>query len=711
MRLGLELSYSGDPATGSVTVTKKLWAECYYRIDDVSNATNIAGTGGTYSGAESYEFTANYQQLLIWTGTSTETVVYGSTTTKSASASASGIDYIGSSVTVSVSASIVLPARPYTAPTAPTIGTNTRNSDTSNTVGWTNNSTTAAPYTNLYVERQADGGAWVQVASLAGSATSYTDTTTAANHGYAYRVRVSNSAGSATSAASSTTYNTPAAPSGCAAVKTGASAVDVSWTDESATETAFEIDRTADAGETWTNAGSVGEGVTAFSDASAPGGTVAYRVRATRSALASAYSATSNSVATITPPAAPTLAVWPAYSPTGTALRVSWQHNPLDGSAQSAADVVYTIDGVETTDTTTIEDATAYYDIPITGVLATKVVTVKVRTYGLDPTAGPYSATQSTTLADTPQAAITTPATDATVVTATPLGVEWSYTDEFAQAGWTLRLYEGEVLKGTWAGTTETSQSVAASFLSDAGSFSLVLEARSGSGFTVTAERDFTTDYDPPTVPEVYASFDEDTLAVTVSVVAGATGALPPTDHLEIWRVETSDGASETSIVVDDAESGSLVTDRTPRLGQGVTYRGVAFASNGAYSTADIVIDTSSSGRFAVNFGDGDGELVVLAENPARLRPATDDSETLVFAGRSRPVVYTGEHTLQTIEFSADTRDAATLTALASLAQWRKAAVWRACDGERQRVKVTRIAATDDHSAVTRVALSMTVVE
>lgn len=597
------------------------------------------------------------------------------------------------------------------APTAPTIGTAARVTDVSATIGWTNNPGARSPYSSLTVERQTDGGAWVQVSTtLAGTTTSYTDDTVTANHGYAYRVMATNSAGTATSAASAAIYNTPAAPSSCAATKTGATQVTVTCVDNSNTETAFEWERTADAGASWTAVGSTGAGVTTYVDNAAPGGTIAYRVRATRSTLVSAYSATSNSVTTTTPPAAPTLTAWPAYSATGSVIRVGWTHNTLDGSAQSKADIVYTKDGVETTYALT--GATAYYDIPITGLAAAKVVTVKVRTYGLHATAGAYSGIQSTTLANQPQAAITTPGSDSTVVADVPLTVAWNYTDAFAQAGYELRLSRAGVLVGTWTGTTATSQAIGAAYLLDDSAFSLELTVRSASGFSVTTTRTFTTNYVAPTPPTVYAEFDPATLAVMVTASAGTVGALPATDHLVLHRLDTFDGTTTTAVIADPLAPGSVVTDRTPRLGQDVTYRVLALAANGAYSTTDVTVRTTASGYYALNFGDGAASLLKMRFNHDVAHSSTDDSEVLTFADRALPVVYAGEHVSETISLSAVVMDDASRAAMRALRSWRRAATYRERDGYRARVKVESVSDKPGPSrGTTAISISMTVVE
>jgi len=573
-------------------------------------------------------------------------------------------------------------------PAAPTIGASNRVSDSQATIAWTN-SGAAGPYETLAVERRTDGGSWVQVATVATSATSYTDTTVAANHAYGYRIKASNTAGSATSAGSATVYNTPAAPTGVTATKTGASAVTIDWTDASSTESNFEVQRNVDGGA-FSAIGTVSAGVTTYNDASAPGGTLTYKVRAYRGSL-SALSAASNSVTTTQPPAAPTItSAWGPHKPTGTTLRISWQHNTLDGSAQSQADVVYNVGAGDVTQN--VSGATSYYDINITGKAATQAVTGKVRTYGLHASPGPYSALQSTTLADNPACNITTPAADDTTVTDAPLVAAWSYMDEFAQAGWTLRLLDagGATLK-TWTGTTETSQSIPIADLPDDSSYSLALEVRSGSGFTATATRTFDTDYFGPTAPTIAATFDPVNLSASITAAAGATGGLPATNHLVLLRIDSHLGVTDTVILADPFTGGSYLTDFVPRLDQTVTYRVLAVAANGAYSSADAQIQTPANGAVALNFGAGYAQLLTLQWDAQVGRDREDDSETFTFAGRPDPVTYTGEHTKEVISVSATILDATNAAALEALGEWRRTCTYRQPGGRRMHIKVKKI--------------------
>jgi hypothetical protein len=71
------------------------------------------------------------------------------------------------------------------------------------------------------------------------------------------------------------------------------SEIDLSWTDNSDNETEFKIERSTDAGITFTEIATVGANVTTYPDTGlAPSTTYAYRVRASNSTGDSDYSNT-----------------------------------------------------------------------------------------------------------------------------------------------------------------------------------------------------------------------------------------------------------------------------------------------------------------------------------------------------------------------------------------------------------------------------------
>jgi hypothetical protein len=85
-----------------------------------------------------------------------------------------------------------------------------RGSDTVQNLSWTNHNPSIM-YDSIRLERQVDGGSWTLRATLSNTATTFSDTTTSANHAYVYRIRATSTHSSAWTY-SSTIYTTPSAP-------------------------------------------------------------------------------------------------------------------------------------------------------------------------------------------------------------------------------------------------------------------------------------------------------------------------------------------------------------------------------------------------------------------------------------------------------------------------------------------------------------------
>jgi predicted phage tail protein len=162
-------------------------------------------------------------------------------------------------------------------------------------LAWTN---TAANATAVLVEQSPNNTTFTQIASVAGTATTYTATGLTQGSTYYFRVRAQNASGnSGYSNTASTVAGIPAAPSGVAAGDSEISPstqVNVYWTDNSTNETGFLVFRSLDA-VTFTQIATVGAGVTEYDD---PGRTpntyYYYYVESFNAAGASAPSNTDN---------------------------------------------------------------------------------------------------------------------------------------------------------------------------------------------------------------------------------------------------------------------------------------------------------------------------------------------------------------------------------------------------------------------------------
>ena len=192
------------------------------------------------------------------------------------------------------------------------------------------------------VERCVGGGCagFARIAQVGSGVTAFNDTTASAATTYAYRVRAINASGAsaysnvatATTAAAPPPSPLPAAPSGLIAAA-ASSAVSLAWSDKSANEQTFQIERCTGIGcGGFAQIGQVGANVTAFNDTViAPGTTYSYRIRAVNTSGASAYS----NVATTTTPAAPPPSNAVPAAPSGliaaaassTTISLAWSDN------------------------------------------------------------------------------------------------------------------------------------------------------------------------------------------------------------------------------------------------------------------------------------------------------------------------------------------------------------------------------------------------
>jgi titin len=256
-----------------------------------------------------------------------------------------------------------------TLPATPTSLVATAISGTRVDLTWTDNSTAEAGYK---VERLPSGGSWTVIATIAANSASYSDTTASEGISYQYRVRAYTNAVQGNPSASASVSTPLSAPSNMTATAVSTTQVNLTWTDNSAAESNYKVERSTD-NSTWTLITTVSANVTSCSDSLASAGTTYYyRVKATKSGLSSAY-ATASPVTTV--PTAPSGASASAAS--DTQVNVSW----TDASGETAYTVERSSDGgsnwtVLTTnvaanttsynDTTATENSTYLYRVKAT---------------------------------------------------------------------------------------------------------------------------------------------------------------------------------------------------------------------------------------------------------------------------------------------------------------------------------------------------------
>lgn len=214
--------------------------------------------------------------------------------------------------------------------------TATRFSEVQINLSWTD---TTSDETGFRIERCTGAGCsnFTQITTVAANTVTYNNTGLTPETTYTYRVRAYKSAACVWDDASNAS-NTPSAttsilaPSGFTATTVSTTQINLSWTDNTASEAGFKIERCAGAGcSDFAQITAVGANVVSYQDTSVCNGTsYSYRVRAYRTAAPgpwdSGYSETASAAtATITEPGSFT-----AAAVTDTQTNLSWTDNTSD---------------------------------------------------------------------------------------------------------------------------------------------------------------------------------------------------------------------------------------------------------------------------------------------------------------------------------------------------------------------------------------------
>ena len=234
----------------------------------------------------------------------------------------------------------------WTTPGAPTACAATKQPNNDVLVSWSNH-VNFGEYTTR-IEESQNGGAFTEIASVAGGVTSYTHTTpnTAVTH--TYRVRARTTTGTTLNSSYSPNSNTVTllatanpptglSPSGMARDATGA--IVLSWTHNPADGTPqskYQLQHSDNGGSTWTTAGPTTSGTSSYTlpaGTYSNGATVTWRVAtAGQNGTLSGYSANASFSLSATPTA--TLSA-PGGTYNSSHLTTAWTYFQAQGSAQA----------------------------------------------------------------------------------------------------------------------------------------------------------------------------------------------------------------------------------------------------------------------------------------------------------------------------------------------------------------------------------------
>lgn len=306
-------AFSFSTAAGSITLTVNV-AGSFANLDARLELRDMFGVlVASADPSSSFSATINYAASA---GT-----YYLTVASHGVSGSATSTNYGQCVGQYSISGSIF--ATGATVPLAPSGLAGNAPSSSQINLTWVDNSTDEDGFK---IER-FDGSTWTQVATVSANSTSWQDTGRTASTTYSYRVQAFNGAGNSSysnTASATTLASAPAAPSNLSAAAASSSQINITWTDNSANETGFKIERYD--GTTWTQVATVGSNVTNWQDTGRTAATTySYRVRAYNSVGDSAFSNTASATtqSASTPNAPSGLTGTPKDKPS-TRVNLSW---------------------------------------------------------------------------------------------------------------------------------------------------------------------------------------------------------------------------------------------------------------------------------------------------------------------------------------------------------------------------------------------------
>lgn len=562
-----------------------------------------------------------------------------------------------------------------TAPVAPSSLSVTRNSDTNMTISWTRNASSDQPYTNIKLYRYDNiTAAYYLKATLSGSATSYTDTSTSANKYYKYKVLATNAAGNSSYSNEDTIKTTPGIPADVEAARSGTT-VNISWNDEATAENYFTIQRkTSTDGISWSSYSTLSSTIAANSESyidSSPANYNQYQVRSDTTSpntLHSNYSE-SNIVQILRYPDPPEN-VEPvddlAIDIDGP-IPITWTHNPVDDSAQTYYSIRFREYGGAWS---------LYVNKTASSTGASNVSTAsftvgrwefEVRTWGAASTGGESSdgsgyyegsgyTLGSFTLSTVPEGTITDP-NGIDDYAYSVLTCTWSYSQDEsnAQVQYICRLYdENDILLETKQASNADTSTVFVYALENATDYKVTLEVKESTGlWSVLDEVEFTTDFYVPPTPTIEIETGDNATAIITITNPSPSGTEVATDHNTLYR--SVDGTETWQIVKDNIEPNTSVTDYIPLL-NGTTYyyvEAVSATPSMAVSSQDS-ITLSLIGEYYLNSGDEYSDYIKLYGDVSLSERFGIDVKTQMYEGRTYPVTYKGSRKTEQLSFSCD---------------------------------------------------------
>jgi len=631
----------------------------------------LSGSGGLVRWTRRPSTSAPYDNIELdfqrddgsWQDSATLSGSASSYTTNSFMANASyqyRVRAINSSGTSAWAYSNTVKTKPN-APAAPSNAVITRSSDTRQVLTWTRGAdTSTAPRSQHVIARRDVLGAnnWINIATVSGSTSSFTDSSTVANKQYQYRVQAKNAGGTSSWATSEYMSTTPKPPTSVKAKKLGED-IQVTWANTTGTRiTGIEVWLTADGADQTPVYLLLSGSPTSWTHVSPDSSkTWAYRLKTQSGAdtndaapnLYSAFSARTNTVQLQAPPSAPSL-----LKPSSSAIDATdeniftWQHNAVDTTDQTGYELRYRVDGGAWVTITDMASGFSRRTFAADTFTNGSSLEWQVRTWGAHADPSPWSSIAVVTVSSRPSVTIVSPDGSAgiPVIDSSSITVDWDYFDPENTTQTSVRLslqtLDGETVWATTRNMASTAYTIPYR-IADGASYVLVVSVRDGSGlWSYETTQQFSVTYSIPPVPLLAAIWDLDLGGVVINIDHPAPG-LGESEVVSADLQHSANGA-DWSTIATGLDPSTATVDFIPTLDTVNYYRVISYSAlPSSVESQSVPVLVESKGWVFVNGGSDWSTICRIRDNVQTGHSPKRAKVLNHFAGRKYPVMTSGE--------------------------------------------------------------------
>ena len=468
--------------------------------------------------------------------------------------------------------------------------------------------------------------------------------------------------------------STPSTPTVERVLQDGSAAVKLTWSNNASNATGTRVWR-----ETYGSGGETirdGGAIDTFIDAPPTGGTYRYQVQNYNSDGNSGWSNSSDWIQPLAAPAAPTLLA-PAsgvmIDAASNQVQLTWQHNPVDGSAQTSAQLQWRSNAAWQSVNLNEEQS---YSWPIT-FHQNSDIQWRVKTKGLFEDFSPLSETRMFRIRTSPGVQLA----DIPEITAYPVPIQWTFNDvkgTQANARISLALDDRVVWSKQIDGDATSFNLQPADFrLKNNKTYRIKLEVTSTTGLQGSTSTEFATNFTPPKKPSLELRANSNTLEVECRVKID--GGDRDIEQIIITR--------NNKVISESQFDGVPKIDALPPLDIPIKYTATAINKAGSAASISDYIVVKSDPCIMINYGDSLQHFCKLIGNVSTSSSRKIEKSTFQAANAKHPITTFGTHESTSGSFSGvafiDGRNGSSIAEFEQLSRYVGKCVLRLPWGER----------------------------